>query len=219
MSTRDPSCQSFRETNIARRTLLRAGGMSLLGMSMPKFLRAAEASAATAKIAPKAKSVIFLFQWGGPSQIDILDMKPEAPKEYRSPHKQIRTSCPEIEICEHLPRMAQHMDKCTVIRTLHHTMNNHNSAGYYALSGTCGRRPTTSACAILLGPLSLPMVRWSSKLGPNSNRAMPSFGLLPARHLRRLAHARPTRQLLGQETRSAVHPARPERVRLSACPS
>ena len=79
--------------------------------------------------------MIFLFQWGGPSQIDILDMKPDAPSEYRSPHKPIRTSTPEIEICEHLPRMAKWMDRCTVIRTLHHTMNNHNAAGYYALTG------------------------------------------------------------------------------------
>ena len=82
---KNPSCQSFRETAIARRTLLRAGGMGLLGMTMPKLLRASEATAATLKIAPRAKSVIFLFQWGGPSQIDILDMKPDAPKEYRSP--------------------------------------------------------------------------------------------------------------------------------------
>ena len=81
---RDPSCQSFRETSIARRTLLRVGGMGLLGMTMPKLLRASEATMANLKIAPRAKSVIFLFQWGGPSQIDILDMKPDAPKEYRS---------------------------------------------------------------------------------------------------------------------------------------
>ena len=74
MEKRNPSCQSFRETAIARRTLLRAGGMGMLGLSMPKFLRAAETSQAAAKIAPKAKSVIFLFQWGGPSQIDILDI-------------------------------------------------------------------------------------------------------------------------------------------------
>ena len=49
MSNPDPSCQGFRETSIARRTLLRAGGMGLLGMSMPKFLRASEATAAAAK--------------------------------------------------------------------------------------------------------------------------------------------------------------------------
>ena len=173
----DPSCQSFRETAVARRTLLRAGGMSLLGMSMPKFLRAAEAGAATAKIAPKARSVIFLFQWGGPSQIDILDMKPDAPKEYRSPHKQIRTSCPEIEICEHLPRMAKHMDKCTVIRTLHHTMNNHNSAGYYALSGHAP--PSDDQRLRDLPDLYPAYGSVVSKLAPNSDPSMPTSVSFP----------------------------------------
>jgi len=172
MSQQDPSCHGFRQTSIARRTLLRAGGMSLLGMSMPKYLRAAEATQAAAKIAPRAKSVIFLFQWGGPSQIDILDMKPDAPKEFRSPHKQIRTSCPEIEICEHLPRMAKHMDKCTVIRTLHHTMNNHNSAGYYALSGH--RPPSDDQRLRDLPDLYPGYGSVVSKLAPNSDPSMPT---------------------------------------------
>ncbi|GIT12988.1 MAG: hypothetical protein CM1200mP34_3940 [Verrucomicrobiales bacterium] len=69
---KNPSCHGFRETAIARRTLLRAGGMGLLGLTMPRLLRASEATAKKLTIAPKAKSVIFLFQWGGPSQIDIL---------------------------------------------------------------------------------------------------------------------------------------------------
>jgi hypothetical protein len=129
------ACSNFRALESSRRSLLKTGSMGLLGLTMPKLLKAAELKPTKFPIAPKAKSVIFLFQWGGPSQIDILDMKPDAPREYRSPHKQIRTSCPEIEICEHLPRLAKHMDKVSVIRTLHHTMNNHNSAGYYALTG------------------------------------------------------------------------------------
>ena len=174
---RDPSCQSFRETAIARRTLLRAGGMGLLGMTMPKLLRASEATVANLKIAPRAKSVIFLFQWGGPSQIDILDMKPDAPKEYRSPHGQIRTSCPDIEICEHLPRMARHMDKCTVIRTLHHTMKNHNSAGYYALSGHAP--PSDDQRLRDLPDLYPAYGSVVSKLSANEDRGMPTFVSYP----------------------------------------
>lgn len=129
------SCQSFQSLHSTRRNMIKAGGMGLLGLTMPKILQAAEQEKPAVPIAPRAKRVIFLFQWGGPSQIDILDMKPDAPSEYRSPHKQIRTSCDDIEICEHLPELAKHMDKVTVIRTLHHTMKNHNSAGYYALTG------------------------------------------------------------------------------------
>ena len=115
-------CSSLNESPISRRSLLRLGGAGMLGLSMPNYLRAKDLSNSKPRVLPKAQSVIFLFQWGGPSQIDILDMKPNAPKEYRSPHSQIRTSCPEIEICEHLPRMAKLMDKCTVVRTVHHKM-------------------------------------------------------------------------------------------------
>lgn len=109
--------------------------MGALGLTVPGMLRAAEAMGGRKAPRARAKSVIFLFQWGGPSHVDMFDMKPEAGEKYRSPHKPIRTSSPEIEISEHLPRLAKLMDRVCVIRTLSHTMKNHNSAGYYALSG------------------------------------------------------------------------------------
>ena len=119
---------------LSRRTILRAGGLGVLGMSMPKILRAEE-SKSFRRITPRARSVIFLFQWGGPSHVDTFDMKPDAPSTHRSPHKPMRTSCADIEITDKLPRLAPLMDRCTIVRTVHHTMNNHNSAGYYALTG------------------------------------------------------------------------------------
>ena len=115
-----------------RRTLLRAGGAGLLGLTMPKLLRAAEQSSG---IKPRAKSVIFLFQWGGPSQLDTFDMKPDAPETVRSPYRPISSSADGIQVCEHLPEMAKRMHHVSLIRTMTHTMNNHASAGYYALSG------------------------------------------------------------------------------------
>ncbi|CAN5126519.1 DUF1501 domain-containing protein [soil metagenome] len=134
-STRNPSCHSFRAggASIARRTLLKAGGMGLLGLTMPQLLRASEALAPAPRA--RAKSVIFLFQWGGPSHLDMFDMKPGAPEEYRGPYRPIRTRCPDIEICEKLPALAGIMDKVTLVRSVHHKMKNHNSAGYYALTG------------------------------------------------------------------------------------
>ena len=104
-------------------------------------------------------------------------MKPDAPKEYRSPHGQIRTSCPDIEICEHLPRMARHMDKCTVIRTLHHTMKNHNSAGYYALSGQTP--PSDDQRLRDLPDLYPAYGSVVSRLRPNEDRGMPTFVSYP----------------------------------------
>src|SRR4029453_7904931 len=83
----------------------------------------------------RAKRVIFLFQWGGPSHIDMFDRKPNAPDGIRGPLKPISSSCPEMPVCEQLPETARRMHLVTQIRTVTHTMKNHNSAGYYALSG------------------------------------------------------------------------------------
>jgi hypothetical protein len=107
-----------------------------LGLTLPGLLRAAKTGRGeAATLRPRAKSVIFLFQWGGPSHVDMFDMKPSAPDQYRSPLKPIATSCPDIQVCEQLPETAKRMHLVTLIRTLTHTMKNHNSAGYYALTG------------------------------------------------------------------------------------
>lgn len=124
--------ESCLRAAMSRRHALTVGGMGLLGLTMPKLLRA---EAARKTIKPRAKSVIFLFQWGGPSHIDMFDMKPDARSEVRSPHKPISSSADGIQVSEKLPDVAKVMDKVTLIRSMHHTMKNHNSAGYYALSG------------------------------------------------------------------------------------
>ncbi len=72
---------------------------------------------------------------GGPSHIDMFDMKPNAPEEIRGPFKPIQSVVPGLPVCELMPRMSKYMDKVCLIRSVHHTMTNHNSAGYYALSG------------------------------------------------------------------------------------
>jgi uncharacterized protein (DUF1501 family) len=115
-----------------RRHLLQVGGLGLLGLSLPGLLRAAEHS--TGRRA-RARSVIFLHQFGGPSHHDTIDMKPEAADAIRGELKPIATKVPGLSICERLPRLAQVADKFTVVRSLHHEMKNHNSAGYYSLTG------------------------------------------------------------------------------------
>ena len=170
-------CNSLETVSVSRRALLSAGGMGMLGMNVADFLRADELALPRSKVTARAKSVIFLFQWGGPSQIDILDMKPDSPKEYRSPHAQIRTTCPDIEICEHLPRMAKHMDKCTVVRTLHHKMKNHNSAGYYALTGHAP--PSDDQRLRDLPDLYPAYGSVVSKFVPNADNGMPTFVSYP----------------------------------------
>jgi hypothetical protein len=124
--------ESCLRTAMSRRHALTVGGLGLLGLTMPKLLRA---EAARKTIKPRTKSVIFLFQWGGPSHIDMFDMKPDARSEVRSPHQPIASNADGIQVSEKLPDVAKVMDKVTLIRSMHHTMKNHNSAGYYALSG------------------------------------------------------------------------------------
>src|SRR5438874_1491706 len=128
------ACRGFQETRLTRRHLLKVGGLGLLGLTMPGLLRAEDWGKGKAP-RPRAKSVIFLYQFGGPSHIDMLDMKPGAPEGIRGPHKPRSTSADGIQINDRLPRLAKVMDKVTLVRSMHHTMKNHNSASYYALSG------------------------------------------------------------------------------------
>jgi len=126
------ACPGFHASRLSRRHALKVGGLGMLGLTMPGLLRAE----ATKKGPPaRAKSVIFLYQFGGPSHLETFDMKPEAPEGIRGLHKPMASNVPGIQVAERLPRMAKVMDKVTLIRSMHHTMKNHNSASYYALTG------------------------------------------------------------------------------------
>jgi hypothetical protein len=133
--TRGPAtsaCDNFRRTGPTRRQLLQVGGAGLLGLSLPGLLAAAER---TSGRKAKARAVIFLHQFGGPSQTDTLDMKPGAPDNIRGEFKPIASTAPGVPVCERLPRLARVMDRVCVVRSMTHTMKNHNSATYYSLTG------------------------------------------------------------------------------------
>lgn len=119
---------------------------NLSEMARRKFLRTAAAGAGiaamgTASANPKPvgqssiRSCIFLMHYGGPSHLDTWDMKPTAPVEIRGEYQTISTSVPGRFVCEHLPLMAKLVHKVAVIRSMHHTMTNHNAAMYEALIG------------------------------------------------------------------------------------
>ena len=84
------------------------------------------------------KSCILLFYYGGPSQLDIWDPKPDAPLEVRGEFAPIATTVAGRSISEKMPHTARVMDRIAVIRSMHHPMRNHNSAAVEAL---CGRTP------------------------------------------------------------------------------
>lgn len=125
-------CPEFRRSSrLSRRSLLRIGAAGFAGLNLPTLLRAAESSGLKAR----AKHVIFLHQWGGPSHIDTFDMKPEAPDSIRGSFGPIQTGTPGLVVTEHLPRFAKVLGRFAQVRSLHHEMKNHNSAGYYSLTG------------------------------------------------------------------------------------
>jgi hypothetical protein len=115
-----------------RRQVLQAGGAGLLGLSLPKLL-AAEATGAARPA--RAKRVVFLFLFGGPSQLETFDLKPEAASTIRGPFKPIASRTPELRIGEHLPRLAAMSDKFCVIRTMTHSYNDHSTGGHYIQTG------------------------------------------------------------------------------------
>lgn len=116
-----------------RRTLLQAGGAGLLGLSLPQLL-AAEAAGTVAE-SPRAKSVIFLMLFGGPSQLETFDLKPDAPDAIRGPFRPIASRTPELLIGEHLPRTADVSDRFCVLRTMSHSFNDHSGGGHYLQTG------------------------------------------------------------------------------------
>ena len=113
-------------SGLTRRDWLSAGALSVLGLSLPDFLRLQQAQAAppTGSFG-RAKNVILLYLFGGPSHLETFDFKPDAPVEVRGPLRPIASTLPGCEVCEHLPRVAQVMDRVTVVRSLTHPWNFH----------------------------------------------------------------------------------------------
>ena len=112
---------------VTRRALLQAAGAGLFGLNLPHLL---EAESRQVPRAPRAKSVMFVFLYGGPSQLETFDMKPAAPSSIRGPFRPITARTPGLRICEHLPRLATHSDKYAVVRTVNHPQNDHNGTHF-----------------------------------------------------------------------------------------
>src|SRR6266446_4477655 len=109
----DP-CASRYCDRLTRRSFLRVGGLALSGLTLGDVLRLRAEAPPAGK--PRQKSVIMIHLSGGPSHVDMYDMKPEAPSEYRGEFRPIKTNVPGMEICELLPRQAKIADKFAVLR-------------------------------------------------------------------------------------------------------
>src|SRR5262245_39034570 len=131
------ACQDFfRAAPMGRREFLRAGSLGLFGLTLPDLLQARTAPAGN-RPAPRgrARACIVLFMWGGPAQQDTWDMKPDAQEVYRGEFKPIQTTVPGLQICEHLPRLAQRAHELCLIRSMTHNDVNHLTATHHLLTG------------------------------------------------------------------------------------
>ncbi len=173
-------CREFRRSNrLSRRQVLQVGAISSLGLGIGDLqMRLACAQEAGLSLPSKrAKSCIFLFMWGGPSQLDTFDMKPNAPTEVRGDFNPISTKVPGIQICEHFSNIASMTDRLTIIRSLTHDDPAHLSSGHATLTGQLAPAlksdddPPSAKDSPHLGALV-------SKLRPSTSD-LPSFVAMP----------------------------------------
>ncbi len=163
---------------VSRRQILQAGGAGLLGISLPKFLRA---EASEAVLPARAKSVIFLFLFGGPSQLETFDLKPQAPADIRGPFQPIASRTPGLHISEHLPRTAAITDKVCVLKTMTHPYNDHSGAGHYIQTGHRWQIPIGGGFATTPNdwPSMGSVTEYVSQRTSTGARDLPSYVVLP----------------------------------------
>ena len=138
---------------MTRRRLLQLGGVGVLGLSLPELLHAG-APAGPRSPSRVAKSCIFIVQYGGCSQIDSFDPKPDAPAEMRGPFRPIATKVPGVRLCEHLPRLARLADRYSLIRSMTHANGGHDGGMHICMTGHSSPVESTPYYGSILAKLS-----------------------------------------------------------------
>ncbi|HWE35907.1 MAG TPA: DUF1501 domain-containing protein [Isosphaeraceae bacterium] len=176
MSATTGVCRGFLENRPTRREALRAGALTFAGLGLPALLRSrAEAARADVARGPgfgRARSCILIFQWGGPSQLDTWDPKPDAPTEVRGEFQPIATRTPGLFLSEHFPLLAQRTDRLTVVRSMSHDDPAHLSTAHRVLTGHLAPTPFSDAAG--------PSPRDWPHLGAIVAKVRPSRGVLPS---------------------------------------
>jgi hypothetical protein len=166
---------------IHRRELLQAGFTGLLGVTLADVLNARSAAAAPIKASgPRAKSVILVFQTGGPAHQDTWDLDMSRPAELRGDARPIKTNVPGIEISEHLPMMAKIADKYAIIRSMHHGTNEHEFGTHFMLTGADQLPPNARFFATRADwPAMGSIVSWHRATSSGIEGGMPGSVILP----------------------------------------
>ena len=116
---------------LSRREFLRVGGLGIGGLTLADILRLRASAATRPQTATAGKAIIMVYLNGGPSHIDMYDLKPDAPVEYRGEFRPIRTNVPGMDICEHMPLQARIADKFAIIRSMRFQQMGHTSPELY----------------------------------------------------------------------------------------
>ena len=162
---------SSTAAGMSRRELLRAGSLAALFPG-----RAAVPAAASDTHPGKAKHVILLDLFGGPSHIDTFDCKPNAPDGIRGEFKTIPTVLPGYRVCEHLPLLAARLNKMAVVRSVTHKYNSHNPYG--VMTGYDGGHDQTDYFSKPTNHPSVPSV--CQYFGVGRGKDLPGYVMLPA---------------------------------------
>jgi hypothetical protein len=157
---------------LTRRQLLQAGTLPLLGLSLTDVLASGSAT--------REQSCIFIFQYGGLSQLDSWDPKPEGPSEIRGPYRPIATSVPGFRVGELMPKLAGLAHRYAVIRSLSHTVPVHDVANRMLLAGQTKpdmNAPSFGAIVSKLRPSSagVPSHVWLQKFGGGAMPPDPTY--------------------------------------------
>lgn len=175
-------------TRLSRRRLLEAAGSGLFGLSLPRLL---EAESLNGRVS-RARSVIFLTLFGGPSQLETFDLKPGAPSKIRGPFQPTPSKTPGLLISDQLPRLAEISDKFCVVRSMTHPYNDHSGGAHYIQTGrqwsipigggfnaTPGDWPSIGSVVEYLGQNRPELLATGGRIGYRSAAHLPNYVVTP----------------------------------------
>ena len=159
---------------LGRRAFLQAGALALGQLTLAEQLQRRAFAAESQSAEPTA--VIQIYMGGGPSHIDMYDLKPNAPREIRGEFQPIATNVSGFQVCEHLPYLSRVMDKLAIVRTVHHENSGHLPASHWMMTGYQPAVGATSNANPSLGSVV-------SKLRGSNHPGMPAYVSIPRRQL------------------------------------
>jgi hypothetical protein len=172
-------CGGFRQSGVTRRRALQAGSLAMTGLAMPELFQGLALGANTSKVSGefgpgfgRAKSCLLIFMWGGPSQLDTWDPKPDAPAQIRGQFNSIATKVPGTRISEHFPKLAAQTHRLAIIRSMTHDDPAHLSSAHRLLTGHLAPRPYSDAAP--------PSPQDWPHLGSIVTKLRPSMGPMPS---------------------------------------